>query len=95
VASKALPTGRVSVRYEFTADQPGTLGTGGSGRLFVGDEQVGEGKFEHTVPLRFSAYAGLDIGRDNGLPVSPGYYYYLRSPFPFAGTIEKVEFELL
>ena len=43
-----------------------------------------------------SGYAGLDIGRDNGLPVSPGYYYYyLRSPFPFAGTIEKVEFELL
>ena len=34
------------------------------------------------------------IGRDNGLPVSPGYYYYLRSPFPFAGTIERVRFEL-
>jgi arylsulfatase len=95
VASKPLPTGRVTVRYEFTADQPETLGTGGTGRLFVGDEQVGEGKFEHTVPLRFSGYAGLDVGRDNGLPVSPGYYYYLRSPFPFAGTIEKVEFELL
>jgi len=49
---------------------------------------------EHTVPLRFSGYAGMDIGRDNGLPVSPSYYYYLRSPFPFEGTIEKVAFEL-
>jgi arylsulfatase len=94
VASKPLPTGRVSVRYEFAADEPGTMGTGGTGRLFVGDEQVGEGKLEHTVPLRYSGYAGMDIGRDNGLPVSPGYYYYLRSPFPFAGTIERVQFEL-
>jgi len=55
---------------------------------------VAEKKIEHTVPLRFSAYAGMDIGRDNGLPVSPGYYYYLRAPFPFEGTIQKVEFEL-
>jgi len=44
------------------------------------------------VNVRF--YAGMDIGRDNGLPVSPGYYYYLRAPFPFDGTIEKVQFEL-
>jgi hypothetical protein len=35
----------------------------------------------------------MDIGRDNGLPASPGYYY-LSAPFPFAGNIEKVEFEL-
>jgi len=93
-ASKALPTGPVHVRYEFTADAPGQLGTGGTHRLFMAGEQVAEGKLEHTVPLRFSAYAGMDIGRDNGLPVSPGYYYYFRSPFPFAGTIEKVTFEL-
>ena len=84
----------MNVRYEFTADTPGQLGTGGTHRLSVAGEQVGEGTLEHTVPLRFSGYAGMDIGRDNGLPASPGYYYYLRAPFPFAGTIEKVEFEL-
>jgi arylsulfatase len=49
---------------------------------------------EHTVPLRFSGYAGLDIGRDNGLPVSPDKIYYLRAPFPFEGTIERVVFDV-
>jgi len=89
-----LPPGKVNVRYEFTAAHPGEMGTGGTGRLLVNGKSVAETTYEHTVPLRFSGYAGMDIGRDNGLPVSPGYYYYLRAPFPFEGTIEKVQFEL-
>ena len=93
-ADERLPEGRVTVRYEFTADAPGKMATGGTGRLFVNDKQVAEGRLEHTVPLRFSGYAGMDIGRDNGLPVSPDKYYYLRAPFPFEGTIESVEFAL-
>jgi len=93
-AEERLPTGKVEVRYEFTADAPGKLATGGTGRLFVNGAQVAEGRLEHTVPLRFSGYAGMDIGRDNGLPVSPDKYYYLRAPFPFEGSIEKVEFQL-
>ncbi len=93
-APKPLPTGKVNVRYEFTADTPGKMATGGIGRLFVNGAQVAEGRIEHTVPLRFSGYAGMDIGRDNGLPVSPNYYYYWKSPFPFAGNIEKVEITL-
>jgi arylsulfatase len=91
VADEPLPTGKVNVRYQFTADVPGQMATGGTGRLFVNGSQVAEGHIEHTVPLRFSGYAGMDIGRDNGLPVSPNYYYYLRAPFPFAGKIEKVD----
>ncbi len=94
VAPERLPEGRVQVRYEFTADAPGKLGTGGTHRLLVAGEPVAEGKLEHGVPLRFSGYAGLDVGRDNGLPVSPGKLYYLRAPFPFEGTIEKVVFDL-
>ncbi len=93
-APDPLPTGKVNVRYEFTADKPLEMATGGAGRLFVNGVQVAEGKYEHTVPFRFSLYAAMDIGRDNGLPVSPGYYYYLKSPFPFQGTIDKVTFEL-
>lgn len=93
-SSEALPSGKVNLRYEFTPDHPGELGTGGTGRLLVNGKSTAELKFEHTVPLRYSGFAGMDIGRDNGLPVSPGYYYYLRAPFPFAGTIEKVDFEL-
>ena len=92
-ASKPLPTGKVNVRYEFTADTPGKMATGGMSRLFVNDEQVAEGRIEHSVPLRFSAYAGMDISRDNGLPVSPSYYYW-KAPFPFAGKVERVEIAL-
>ena len=43
---------------------------------------------------RFSGSAGMDVGRDNGLPVSPNWIYYLRRPFPFEGTIERVTFDL-
>jgi arylsulfatase len=93
-ASERLPEGKVQVRYEFEADEPGKMATGGTGTLFVNGEKVAEGRLEHTVPLRFSGYAGMDIGRDNGLPVSPDKVYYLRAPFAFEGKIEKVEFEL-
>ena len=34
----------------------------------------------------------MDIGRDNGLPVAPGYAK--RSPFPFTGKIEQVVISL-
>lgn len=94
IASERMPEGKVQVRYEFTADKPGDMATGGTHRLFVAGEQVAEGKLEHTVPFRFSGYAGLDIGRDNGLPVSPNKIYYLRAPFPFEGTIERVVFDV-
>lgn len=94
VASEKLPTGKVKVRYEFTADTPWKPATGGTHRLLVNGEPVAEGKLEHTVPLRFSGHAGLDVGRDNGLPVSPNWIYYLRAPFPFEGTIERVVFDL-
>ena len=42
---------------------------------------------DHTVPIRFSGYAGMDIGRDNGAVVDRSYED--RKPFPFTGTIKK------
>ncbi len=90
-ASETLPMGKIQVRYEFAADEPGKPATGGRGRLFVGDKQVGENHMEHTVPLRFTTYAGMDIGKDNGEPVS--LTYKARSPFPFTGKIGKVVFD--
>jgi len=86
-----LPSGNVNVRMEFAADAPKPA-TGGQVTLYVNDEAVGSGRIEHTVPARFSGYAGLDIGRDNGLPVDRSYAD--RSPFAFTGTIEKVVFDV-
>jgi len=58
----------------------------------VNDRQVGEDRLERTVPQRFTTYAGMDIGRDSGEPVSPSYRE--KSPFAFTGSIGKVVFEL-
>jgi arylsulfatase len=46
----------------------------------------------HTVPVAFSSYAGLDIGRDNGLVVDRAYED--RAPYAFTGTVKKVVFDL-
>ena len=89
-----LPKGKVNVRYEFTADKPGEFATSGTSRLFINGKQEAEGRIEHTVPLRFTGYAGMDIGTDNGLPVVPKLGYAKLLPKYFSGTIEKVEFDL-
>jgi len=94
VSSDALPQGAAQIRYEFTSDEAGKLAAGGTGRLFINGKPVAEDKLAHTVPLQFSAYAGFDIGRDNGLPVVPTGEYRSKAPFPFGGVIKKVEFEL-
>ena len=42
--------------------------------------------------MRFSFYAGLDIGRDNGMTVDPAYRD--KAPYAFTGTVKKVVFDL-
>jgi arylsulfatase len=42
--------------------------------------------------MRFSAYSGMDIGRDNGGVVDLSYAD--RRPFAFTGTIKKVVFDI-
>ena len=91
-SSDPLPKGQVALRYEFNAKEPGKLGTGGTSKLFINGKQVATGQLDHTVALQFSAYAGFDIGRDNGEPVVREYAK--KSPFPFSGTIKRVTFDL-
>jgi hypothetical protein len=86
-----LPAGEVTVQLEFHADgaQPGT---GGDVRLFANGTEIGKGRMDHSVPLRFSGYAGMDIGRDNGGVVDRAYAD--KAPFAFTGTIKKVVFDI-
>ena len=91
VAKEELPEGEVSVRMDFAADEAKPA-TGGEVTLFIGDQAVGKGRMDHTVPIRFSGYAGMDIGRDNGGVVDQ--VYEDRKPFEFTGTIKKVVFEI-
>ena len=91
VAEQALPAGEVSVRMQFAADGA-TPATGGEVTLFVDELPVGKGRMDYTVPVRFSGYAGMDIGRDNGGVVDRNYDD--RKPFAFTGTVKKVVFDL-
>jgi arylsulfatase len=90
-ATDPMPTGDVSVRMEFAADGAHPA-TGGQVTLFVNDEPVGGGRMDHTVPIRFSGYAAMDIGRDNGGVVDR--IYESRKPFPFNGTVRNVVFDI-
>ena len=90
-AEEPLPAGEVNVRMEFAADAPKPA-TGGEVTLFIDDRAVGKGRMDHTVPVRFSGYAGMDIGRDNGGVVDRSYED--KKPFPFTGTIKKVVFDV-
>ena len=91
-ADEPLPTGAVTVRMEFHADRPAPA-TGGDVRLIVNEREVGKGRMDFTVPLRFSGYAGMDIGRDNGGVVDRDYAD--QAPFPFTGTVKKVVFDII
>jgi arylsulfatase len=91
VSNEPIPTGKVLVRMLFDADRQ-ERSAGGTVSLYANDEKIGEGRIEKTVGVRFSAYAGLDIGRDNGLPVDRAYAD--KSPYAFTGTVKKVVFDL-
>ncbi len=91
VAEEPLPIGDVTVRMEFAADEA-KPGTGGDVTLLVNGRQVGKGRMDYTVPIRFSGYAGMDIGRDNGGVVDRAYED--RAPFAFTGTVKKVVFDI-
>jgi arylsulfatase A-like enzyme len=90
-AASKLPAGDVNVKmlFESTENQPGS---GGHVTLFVNDEAVGEGDMPQTVPITFTSYAGMDIGRDNGAVVDLDYED--KAPYAFTGTVKKVVFDL-
>jgi arylsulfatase A-like enzyme/uncharacterized membrane protein len=91
IATEPLPKGEVSVRMQFDADET-KPGTGGLVSLYANDVKVGEGRINRTVPIAFSSYAGMDVGRDNGLVVDREYHD--KAPYAFTGAVRKVVFDL-
>ncbi len=90
-STKPIPTGDVTVKMQFDAETP-TPGTGGHVSLWFNGEVVGDGDMPRTVPIAFSSYAGMDIGRDNGLVVDRDYED--KAPYAFTGTVKEVVFDL-
>ena len=67
-----IPAGEHQVRMEF-AYAGGGLGKGGKVTLYTDGKKVGEGDSGATLAMIFSADDGLDVGEDNGAPVSEDY----------------------
>jgi len=91
VSTEPLPTGDVTVKMLFESDEP-KPGSGGKVSLWANDRMIGEGRLDKTVPLGFTSYAGMDVGRDNGLVVDLDYEP--KAPYAFTGTVTKVVFDL-
>src|SRR5207249_6551320 len=64
-SSKSLSKGKVTAVFEYTHETK-EYGGGGAGRLTVNGELVGEAKFAHVPPARYSATESFDIGMDLG-----------------------------
>ncbi|MBR8840743.1 MAG: arylsulfatase [Stigonema ocellatum SAG 48.90 = DSM 106950] len=84
-----LPPGKSTIRFDFDYDG-GRVGAGGTGTLFINDQQVAEGRIEKTVPYRLALDETFDVGRDTGTPVAETY----QVPFAFTGNLQKVTLNL-
>ncbi|GAB7145036.1 arylsulfatase [Mycobacterium riyadhense] len=91
VSTEPIPTGDITVRMLFESEQP-VVGSGGRVTLWADDRLIGEGELPQTVSLAFTSYAGLDVGRDNGLVVDRDYED--KAPYVFTGTVKEVVFDL-
>jgi arylsulfatase len=80
-----VPLGSVRVEYRFT--RTGELR--GIGELLVDGDACGSLEIARTLGVHDSP-AGLTVGSNRLSPVAPDY----DAPFPFAGTIRRVEFTL-
>jgi len=70
--TKAIPAGKHQARMEFAYDGGG-LAKGGAVSLYIDGQKVGEGRIEMTQPFAFSADETVDVGVEDGSPVSTDY----------------------
>jgi arylsulfatase len=89
--SERLTPGKHTISFDFTYDGGG-IGKGGRGTLAVDGNKVAEGRFEKTIPFRFSLDESFDVGQDTGSPVIDEYD--AKMPFKFSGILKKVEVKL-
>ena len=81
-----LSPGDHTLEWEFTK----TSRTGGTGELRFDGRPVGNVEIPRMI-RGWMPFNGMDVGCDNGAPVSPSY----ASPFRFTGTIKWIDVELL
>ena len=85
-----VPAGEQELRVHFAYDGGG-LGKGGDVTLFVGEQQIGAGRVERTIPFQFTFDETVDVGQDLASPVSSDYG---PTGNEFTGTIDRVRIDL-
>ena len=91
ISEKMIPTGPCWLSFKFEKAEERILGPGGTGRLFVNDQLVGEGVIPRTIGVRYHlADDGLCCGYDGQTPVVNDY----ETPFRFTGILKKVIVEV-
>jgi arylsulfatase len=88
VGKDKLPSGPVTVRFEFAYDGGG-WGKGGGGKLFINGKSVGDTRIDRTAPAFFSIDETFDVGTDTRSPV--GDY---PTNYAFTGQLRQVTVEL-
>jgi arylsulfatase A-like enzyme len=89
-AKDSLPTGPVTLRYDFTYDGGGR-GRGGLGALTVNGRKVAEGRIERTIANVFSPDEGATVGVDDETAVTDDYR---ERDNRFTGRLGKIVVEL-
>jgi arylsulfatase len=89
ISTEKVPTGKVTLRFDFKYDGGG-MGKGGTISLLANGKKIGEGRAEKTAGIKYSLYEGQDIGEDSGSPVDFSY----TPPFRFTGELFKVTIDL-
>lgn len=84
-APERLAPGRARIELRFVYEGGG-VGKGATVTLRVNGVDVGQARLAQTVPTIYSYDETFDVGEDTATPVGP-----YEAPFPFTGTIEKVE----
>jgi hypothetical protein len=81
-----IPAGKATVKFDFKYDGGG-IGKGGTGTLYVNDQQVAQGRIDKTQAFIFSADETEDVGEDLGTPVTEDYK---EGDNKFTGAIGKI-----
>ena len=86
----ALTAGKHKIVFDFKYDGGG-VGKGGKGTLAVDGHEVASRSVSQTIPFTMQWNETFDVGVDTGTTVDDGDY---QVPFPFAGSLDKLTFEL-
>jgi hypothetical protein len=86
-AGQTLAPGNHIVRVKFEYEGGG-IGKAATATLLVDEKQVGQGRIERTIPVRFSLDETFNVGEDTGTPVLEEYAD--KMPFRFTATLTKL-----